>query len=382
MSQGPFYREHAVFIESVERFIGAEITPHVDQWEEQDGFPDSIFRTLGQAGYLGLLIPEQYGGAAGDYRLAAAWCETFGKVPSVGFTVAVNMHSLVISYALAKYGSGAAKERWLADAVAGRAIGAYAFTEPGAGSDLANIRSNARRQGEKWILNGAKTFITNGARANFVLVLAKTDASAGYKGFTTFLVDSSLPGFSVNRTLDKLGWRASDTAELSFSDVELDADCVLGAVGEGWRQAVGNLNWERMMLTLTALGGGRACYEAALRYSSERSAFGRSIGEFGAIRDYLQRMQQLLLLGEAQAHRALKLMEDGVECRFDVAAAKRLICGDMVWIADRAIQIFGGYGYTREFPAERWWRDLRLMPIGGGTDEIMGNIAAKELQLL
>ncbi len=374
-----YYSEHQLFLESAKKFFDSEISPHVTAWEKADFFPNKIIRALGLQGFLGILIPEEFGGIGGDYRMAAAWCELFGEIPSVGFTTGVNMHSLVISHALAKFGSKASKERWLAQSVAGEAIGAYAFTEPGAGSDLANIRTKAERRGSKWILNGSKTFITNGKRADYVLVLARNDFSLGYKGFTTFVVDTKIPGFTVNRTLDKLGWRASDTAELSFADVVLDDSCVLGNVGDGWIQAAKNLNWERLMLTLTSLGGARACYRDTLRYALDRKAFGKAIAEFDAVKDILLFMKSRISLGERLTRHALELHCEGKDCRIEVAVAKRQVCEDAVILADRAIQIHGGYGYTKEFSPERWWRDLRLMTIGGGTSEIMGIIAAKEL---
>lgn len=373
-----YYQEHELFIESVRRVLDSELRPHLNEWERQGRFPDSVFTTLAKHGFLGLLVSEEYGGSAGDYKLAGAWCETFGELAAVGLTVAVNMHSVVVAHALDRYGSTASKDRWLRAAVEGTAIGAYAFTEPGVGSDLANSRTRAVRKGDKWVLNGAKTFITNGARAHFMLVLARTDMDAGYKGFTTFVVDTSAPGFKVNRTLDKLGWRSSDTAELTLEDVEVDDSCVLGKVGEGWIQASRNLNWERMMLTLTALGGGKMCLRDALRYARERRAFGKTIAELPAVKLMLHQMLERVLLADELCHHALDKMIAGEEARAEVSAAKRIVCDDMVWLADRAIQIHGGYGYTTEFSPERWWRDLRLMPIGGGTSEIMANIVAKQ----
>jgi acyl-CoA dehydrogenase len=377
-----YYAEHAIFIDSVRKLVEAELKPKVNEWEKDGFFPDDVFRILGEQGFLGILIPEEYGGVGGDYRMAAAWCEAFGELPAVGLTTGVNMHSLVISHSLEKYGSKAAKDKWLKRAVAGEAIGAYAFSEPGAGSDLANIRTRVVRQGSKWILNGAKTFITNGARADFILVLSRNDVNAGYKGFTTFVLDTTLPGFKVNKKLDKLGWRSSDTAELSFENVELDDSCVLGNVGDGWIQASNNLNWERMMLTLLSLGGMKACLKDTLRYAQDRKAFGKSIVEFGAISSMLHQMYMKLVSGEALCHHALDLLCEGKPCRAEVSIAKRQVCEDAIWIADRAIQVHGGYGYTTEFSPERWWRDLRIMTIGGGTSEIMANIVMKELELL
>ncbi len=379
MRTSPYYAEHENLIDSVSKLVQLELAPHVAQWEKAGYFPNEVFKTLGRQGYLGILVSEQYGGSGGDYRMAGAWCEAFGELSSVGLTVAVNMHSLVISHALERFGSPSAKSRWLPKAVTGDALGAYAFTEPGAGSDLARIRTVASRRGDRWVINGSKTFITNGARADFILVLTKTDPQAGYGGFTTFVVDTQSKGFRVARTLDKLGWHASDTAELSFEDVEVDDSCILGKLGEGWGQAASNLNWERLMLTLTSLAGARMCLEASRRYAGQREAFGRTIGEFPVVAHYMREMERKIVLGESLAHRALDLLCAGGDCRNLVAMAKRMVCDDAVWIADKAIQVHGGYGYTTEFSPERWWRDLRLMPIGGGTSEIMSNIVVKEL---
>ena len=376
----PYYSEYEPFIDSVTKLVQQELIPHVAKWEKDGFFPNDVFKLLGDQGYLGLLISEEYGGVGGDYKMAGAWCETFGELASVGLTVGVNMHSLVISHALEKFGTEAAKQKWLPKAVTGEAIGAYAFTEPGAGSDLASIRTVATKHGSTWKINGSKTFITNGARADFILVLTKTDPNAGYKGFTTFVVDTKSKGFKVSKTLHKLGWHASDTAELSFEDVEVDESCVLGKVGEGWGQAASNLNWERLMLTLTSLAGAKMCLHAATRYAGERKAFGKKLHEFSDIAGYMREMERRITLGEALSHRALDELCSGRDCRPLVAAAKRMVCDDAVWIADKAIQIHGGYGYTTEFLPERWWRDLRLMPIGGGTSEIMTNILRKELQ--
>lgn len=379
MSSARYYAEYESFTDSVRKYTAKEILPLVADWERDAHFPNSALELLGSQGFLGILISEQYGGVGGDYKLAGAWCEAFGEVPSVGFTVAVNMHSLVISHALEKFGSETAKQRWLPKAVEGKAIGAYAFTEPGAGSDLAHIRTLATKHGKRWKINGSKTFITNGARADFILVLTKTDPSAGYGGFTTFVVDAKSAGFKVSKTLNKLGWHASDTAELVFEDVEVDESAVLGTVGDGWHQAATNLNWERLMLTLTSLAGAKMCLHSAQTYGDQREAFGKKINSFDSIKHYLSEMERKIALGESLAHHALDLLVSGKECRTYVAMAKRMVCDDAVWIADKAIQIHGGYGYTTEFLPERWWRDLRLMPIGGGTSEIMSNIVSKEL---
>ncbi|MCB0360009.1 MAG: acyl-CoA dehydrogenase family protein [Bdellovibrionales bacterium] len=374
--------ELQIFRDSVRRFVEREVAPHVDGWEEQGNFPSSIFRKLGDNGFLGILVDESWGGVGGSYSLAGAWCEEFGRVRSVGFTTAVNMHSVVVTAALARVGTEAAKEAWLRQAVSGEKIGAYAFTEPGAGSDLASIQTRAVRDGSDYIINGAKTFITNGARADFVLVLAKTEPDRGYGGFTTFVVDAKTPGFSVSRKLSKLGWHASDTAELTFADMRVPGAMMLGNVNEGWYRAMESLNWERMMLTLNALGGAKACLEQTVQYVNDRKVFGRSIGKFDQTRHVLSTLSSQLRAGESYCDHILQLLDDGVDCVREAALAKLYVCELAIEVADRCLQLHGGYGYTTEFSPERWLRDLRLNTIGGGTSEVMRTIALKELGLL
>jgi acyl-CoA dehydrogenase len=374
-----YTEEHRLFQDSIRRFATQKILPVVDSWEKQGHFPSSIFTELGSEGFLGILLPERYGGVNGDYLLAASWCEEFGRIPSVGLTTGVNMHSLVIAPAVNRFGSEEMKEQWLRPAVEGKAIGAYAFTEPGAGSDLSSLQTFARVDGDHYILNGSKIFITNGKRAQFVLVLAKTDKDAGYNGFTTFLVDTSLQGFSSSRTLEKLGWHASDTAELSFTDLKVHKNCVLGQVGKGWTQAMASLEWERLMLTLAAIGGAEACLEDTVNYIKDRQMFGRALKEFGNTREVLAHLIARLEAGKALTYHALQMLHRGERCRKEVSLAKYLICELAIELADRCLQLHGGYGYTTEFRPERWLRDLRLNTIGGGTSEIMLKVAAQEI---
>ena len=376
-----YSEEHLIFQESVRRFAEKELLPNIDAWEEARDYPSDIFKKMGDQGFLGILVPEEFGGVGGDYILAGAWCEEFGRVPSVGFTVGVNMHSLVVSAALAKLGTKEAKEKFLEKAVAGEAIGAYAFTEPGAGSDLSRITTTAVKDGDDYILNGAKTFITNGARADFILVLTKTDPDAGYKGFTTFVVDTKAPGFNVSRKLSKLGWHASDTAELSFEDVRVPANMRLGEINTGWHSAMSSLNWERMMLTLTALGGARKCLEDTLTYIGDRKVFGRSISGFDYTKETIARYWSKLEASEAYCHKILADLIAGKDSVRESALAKYFVCTMAIEAADACLQLHGGYGYTTEFSPERWLRDLRLNTIGGGTNEIMLTIAAKSLSV-
>jgi len=374
-----YSEEHRLLQQSIKKFAEKEITPNISKWEEDKFFPNEIFKKLGNEGFLGILLDEEWGGVGGDFLMAAAWCEEFGQVNSVGFSVAVNMHSLVITPTVARYATKEEKEKWLTPAVAGELIGAYAFTEPGAGSDLSAIKTKAVKDGNDYILTGSKIFITNGARADFVLVLAVTDPTKGYEGFSTFLVDTKLPGFSVNRTLDKIGWHCSDTAELNFDGVRLPASTLLGKENEGWQQAMQSLEWERLMLTLTSIAGARKCLEQTTTYIQQRKVFGKRVVDFDYNANLLADMLSKLDAATAQAHHCLKLLNAGKRCRKEVSLAKLYGCELAIKIANKCLQLHGGYGYTNEFPPERWLRDLRLNTIGGGTSEIMAQVAYKEL---
>ena len=375
-----YSEEHRIFRDSLRKLIQNEFLPAVDKWEEAKSFPDSVFETLGQNGFLGILIDEKWGGSGGDYTMAAAWCEEWGRLPAVGLTTGVNMHSLVIMPAVQRYGTEAVKERWLKDGVLGKAIGAYAFTEPGAGSDLTEVRTTAVKDGDNWILNGSKIFITNGERADFVLVLAKTDPAKGYDGYTTFIVDTSLEGFSVARTLSKLGWHSSDTAELVFTDLRLPAEAVIGQIGQGWHQAMSSLQWERLMLSLGALGGANECLEGTVKYVNDRKVFGRPVAAYDNTREVLSSLAARLEAARAYCHRCVTLLQAGSRCRKETSLCKIYTCELAIEVADRCLQLHGGYGYTAEFRPERWLRDLRLNTIGGGTSEVMARIAWKEIE--
>lgn len=376
-----YEEEHEIFRSSVKKFLEREVLPYVDHWEQRFDYPSEIYQKLGAQGFLGILVPEEWGGVGGDYTLASAWCEEFGRVPSVGFTTGVNMHSVVVTSALARLGTPEAKEKWLRRAVEGTAIGAYAFTEPGFGSDLSRIQTKAVADGAYYVINGAKTFITNGARAHFILLLTRTDSSAGYGGFTTFVVDTSLPGFSVSRKLSKIGWHASDTAELSFTDMRVHRSMTIGEINRGWYRAMESLEWERLMLSLNAIGGSEACLERTITYVNDRKVFGRSVGSYDHTRDMLATLWSKLQAAKAMVHRCVRMINAGERCRREVSLAKIYTCELAIVIADRCLQLHGGYGYTTEFLPERWLRDLRLNTIGGGTSEVMASIAAREMGL-
>ena len=375
---GLYNADHSVFGDSVRAFCQKNIMPYVEEWENNKDFPSSIFKVLGSEGYLGILMDEKWGGVGLDHIYAAKWCEEFGRVRALGFTTAVNMHSLVISPTVQKYCQDEIKEEWLARCVTGDAIGAYAFTEPNAGSDLSQIRTSAKKDGENYILNGSKIFITNGKRADFVLVLARTDLTLGYKGFTTFIVDTKSVGFSVPRTLDKLGWHSSDTAELVFDNVVVPAKNVLGRVGQGWFQAMGSLEWERLMLSLLSIAGATKCIEETVQYVKARSVFKKNISDFPINRALIADLQTKIETARSLAVLCLGKLIKGDNCRKEVCTLKAFICEEAFQIAHQCLQLHGGYGYTTEFSPERWLRDLRLNTIGGGTTQIMERSIARD----
>ncbi len=375
-----YQEEHLIFKNSIRKFCEKEILPQVDEWEDLGFFPNTLFTRLGKNGFLGILVDEKWGGVGKDLSYASAWCEEIGRVPANGLAIAINMHSLVITPTLQRFGSDEAKEKFLEDAVAGKAIGAYAFTEPGAGSDLSNIQTKAVKDGDHFIINGSKTFITNGARANFILVLTKTDTDSGYNGFTTFVVDTSLPGFSVTRTLDKLGWHSSDTAEINFENLKVHKSMILGEEGQGWQQAMSSLEWERLMLTITATAGALKCLEDTVQYCDERKAFGKKIADFAHTKEVISTSSAKLIAGRELCHRCLIDLIAGKDVRVMVSVAKQSICEFAIKVADKCLQLHGGYGYTTEFKPERWLRDLRLNTIGGGTSEIMSQVAVKQIK--
>lgn len=374
-----YTQDHTIFGDSVAAFCQKHILPSVSLWEDEGFFPSSIFKDLGKEGLLGILIDEKWGGVGLDYIYAAKWCDEFGKVPAIGFTTAVNMHSLVITPTVQRYATKECKEEWLPRCVSGDAIGAYAFTEPNAGSDLSKVSTFAKKDKDSYILNGSKIFITNGKRADFVLVFARTDLASGYKGFTTFLVDTKLPGFSVPRTLDKLGWYCSDTAELVFEDVRVPANCVLGEVGQGWSQAMASLEWERLMLSLLSIAGIKQCIMETINYTKSRKVFDKSIYDFPINKSLFLEMLTKVDAARNLALLCLQKLNNKIPCRVEVSALKSFICEEAFFMANQCLQLHGGYGYTSEYPVERWLRDLRLNSIGGGTTHIMNRSIAREI---
>jgi acyl-CoA dehydrogenase len=278
---------------------------------------------------------------------------------------------------LASFGSREIKERYLVPGIQGKLVGAYAVTEPNAGSDVGGLLTRARREGDQWVINGSKTFITNGVRADFYVVACKTDPERGHQGITQIIVDKGTPGFQVSRKLDKLGWRTSDTGELIFEEVRVPLSNLVGQERQGFYQIMHGFQTERLVMAVGSVAAAQACVELTLEYSKQRHAFGRPIGRFQVTRHKFADMLTRIEAARQLVYHTIWLHVHGRECRKEVAMCKIFACETAVDVADQCIQIHGGYGYMMEYPVQRIWRDMRIQPIGGGTSEIQKEIIGR-----
>ena len=380
MSYDIFQPVHDDFRKSLRPFIENELAPFVDEWEEAEEFPREIYSRMGELGFLGMSYPEEYGGD--DDRLAEAVLhEEITRCGSAGVAAGIGAHIGIAMPQINRFGTPKQKEHYLVPGIKGETIGALGITEPEAGSDVAGIKTFATRDGSDWIINGSKTFITNGVRCDWVVAAVKTDREKGYGGISQFIIDRGIPGFETSKKLKKLGWKASDTGELSFIDVRVPADALLGEENRGFYQIMANFVWERLIMALGAVAGAQLLFEVALQYAKDREAFGQPIGKFQVISHMLADMITEIELGRSFTYHVLKMYVEGEEPLKEVAMAKLFTCAMSCRVADRALQIHGGYGYTEEYPLARAYRDMRLGPIGGGTDEIMKEIIARSYGL-
>jgi alkylation response protein AidB-like acyl-CoA dehydrogenase len=378
----PFREEHEELRETVARFVAAEVAPHVDEWERAEEFPRDLYRRCAELGFLGLKFPERYGGQGGDHLHDAVWVEELARSGgSGGVAAGLNAHASIALPPIFNFGTEEQHQRWLVPGIAGEKIGALGITEPGAGSDVAGITTTARKVDGGYVVNGSKTFITNGVRADFLVCACKTTEAGGHDGISFLVLERDMPGYEVTRKLEKLGWHSSDTAELSFTDVEVPAANLLGEENGGFRLIMANFAWERLLMAIGAVGAMQRLIEIAVAYAQEREAFGRPIGKLQAIRHQIAEMATKGEVSRALTYDALRLFHTGQPCIPQVAMAKLLTQRSALEIADQTLQIHGGYGYTREYGIERAVRDARLGPIGGGTDEVMKEIIGKTLSL-
>lgn len=378
----PFTREHEELRQTVRRFVENEIAPHVDEWEDARLFPRELFDRCGELGFLGLKFPQEYGGQGGTHLHDAVWVEELARRgASGGVAAGINAHSSIAMPPVFKFGNEWQRQRWLVPGVRGEKIGALGITEPGAGSDVASLRTMARKVDGGYVVNGSKTFITNGVRADFLVCAVKTTEEGGHNGISFLVIDTDSPGYEVVSKLEKLGWHASDTGEISFTDVEVPDDHLLGGENEGFQLIMANFAWERLLMAIGAIGAMDALVDSSVTYASDRQAFGRSIGSFQAIRHKIAGMATTAHAARTLTYDTLRRFEAGEQVIREVSMTKLMTQRALCEIADEALQIHGGYGYTKEYGIERALRDARLGPIGGGTDEIMKDIIGKTFGL-
>jgi acyl-CoA dehydrogenase len=375
-----FSEEHILFREQVRRFVDEEVKPHGEKWEEEGMTPRAVLRKMGELGFLGVRYPEEFGGSAMDTIATAILAEELGKSTFGGFAVTVLVHTDMASPHLVNAGNRAQLQKYLPDVIAGKKITAVGVTEPDAGSDVAGIRTTARRESDHYVLNGTKMFITNGVHADICFVAAKTDPSVkGTRGTSMFIVEKGTPGFSVGRALKKFGWLSSDTAELVFDNCKVPVENLLGEENKGFYAIMRNFQNERLVLGGQALGECQAALAMTIDYVRQRKAFGAPLWEKQAIRQRLA-----MRAGQVEAARQLlyrTAWADGLgrDCVREVSMLKALV-GELVNdVMYDCQQFHGGFGYIRESSIERMVRDARIQSIGGGATEVMLEEVAKRL---
>jgi alkylation response protein AidB-like acyl-CoA dehydrogenase len=371
-----FTDEHEQLRESIRAFATKELAPHAEEWEETT-FPNWVFTRMGELGLLGLDKPEEYGGQGGDYYSAIVLAEEIGHSNSGGMCMGVAVHTDMAMPPILAFGTEEQKQEWVVPAIKGEKILCLGITEPDAGSDVAGIKTRAVRDGDEYVINGSKTFITNGHRADAIVLVTKTDPDAGYDGFTLFLVPMDSPGVIREKKLEKLGMHASDTALLAFQDVRVPDTAVLGEVGKGFYHIMWELQGERLHGAAGCVAGAQRCFDRTLQYAKERTAFGRPIGNFQVIRHKFAEMATKIETGRQLVYTTAWRFQNGEYPVREISMAKLYASQMAVEVADECIQIHGGAGYMKEYGVERAWRDLRLNRIGAGTDEIMLDVIGR-----
>ena len=375
-----FTDEHEQLRESIRRFVVKELQPHAEEWEETT-FPDWVFARMGELGFLGLDKPEAYGGQGGDYYSSLVLAEEIVHAHSGGLAMGLAVHTDMAMPPILAFGSEEQKQEWVVPAIAGRKILCLGITEPDAGSDVAGIKTVARRDGDGYVINGSKTYITNGHRADVIVLVTKTDPEAAYDGFTLFLVPMDADGVIREKRLKKLGMHASDTALLAFQDVHVPESAVLGQVGKGFYHIMWELQGERLIGAAGCVAGAQHVFDRTLQYAKERKAFGREIGHFQVIRHKFAEMATKIEAARQLVYTTAWRFQNGEYPVREISMAKLHAARVAVEVADECIQIHGGAGYMVEYGIERVWRDMRLNRIGAGTDEIMLDVIGRSYGL-
>ncbi len=373
-----------MFRTAVRSFVDKEVSPHVEDWETAGQIPKSIWPRMGVLGFLGVEYDDKYGGAGADFLTTAVLCEEMARSRSASLAMAVGVHTDMASPHLYWTGSEPLKEKYLPAICRGEKLCAIAVTEPGGGSDVAAIRTRAVRDGDHYVLNGSKMFITNGVMADLYFVAARIQArerDKRHSGISMFVVERETPGFTVSRKLDKMGMRASDTAELAFQDMRVPAENLLGQEGQGFYEVMRIFQRERLVAGLHAIAGCDRALEDTIAYVQQRRAFGGPLSEKQVVRHRLADAATVIEAGRWLTYAACLKFQAGEEAVKEISMVK-LFTGEMAQkVAYDCVQLHGGYGYMREYAVERFFRDIRLMTIGGGTSEIMKDIIAKQLSL-
>ncbi|WP_246787685.1 acyl-CoA dehydrogenase family protein [Bradyrhizobium sp. CCBAU 53421] len=368
--------EYELLRDQVRRFVEEEIKPCADRWEEEGSVPRSVLRRMGELGFFGIRYPAEYGGAEMDAVASTVFAEELGRSTYGGAADAMLVHAEMASSYIFHDGTKSQRDRWMPGIVSGEVITAIAITEPDAGSDVKAIRTRARRDGDSYVLDGTKLYITNGVCADLYCVAAKTDPAAGSNGITMFLVEKGTPGFGVARELDKLGWRSSDTAELVFDGCRIPAENVLGAEGQGFYSIMRNLQNERLILAAMAIGMAEAAIDMTLTYVKTRRAFGGVLWDMQAIRQRLAMLSAKVEANRSFLYATAWRMTADDDCMREISMLKA-ICGELVnEVAYACVQFHGAMGVMRESPIERIARDARVLSIAGGATEVMLDVVA------
>jgi acyl-CoA dehydrogenase len=368
--------------------VEREINPHAERWEKERDYPRELFARVGEAGLFGAKFDQSWGGTGPDYVAEAVWVEEASRSLSFGVANDLGAHSQLASLYIDRFGNDDLKERYLRPSISGVLLGALAVTEPAAGSDVNGIRTRARQDGNQWVINGSKVFITNGSWADYVVVAARTADDPGHDKLTLFVVDVTSDGFVAIR-MKMIAWHTSHTGELFFTNVRVPDENRIGEVGSGFRHIMTNFQWERVVLSLSGLALAERSLQTAIAYARERKAFGRPVISFQVWQHRFADLAVRIRTGKALAYRALRLhvaAEEGQDVGRDelvrVTSMAKLFSQRLAWqVADECVQVHGGSGALMEFPAQRFWRDARVGPIGGGTDDIMRNVIAGTMGL-
>lgn len=367
-----------MIVETARDFAEKNIRPYVMEWDEKQIFPKELFHKLGEMGFMGIVIPEEYGGSGLGYHEYVAILDEISQIdPSIGLSVAA--HNSLCTNHIYEFGNEEQRKKWLPQLASGKIIGAWGITEHNTGSDAGGMNTTAIKDGDEWVINGAKNFITHAISGEIAVVMARTGEKGAKNNTTAFVLEKGMSGFSSGKKENKLGMRASETAELIFDNVRVPDTHRLGEVGEGFKQAMKILDGGRISIAALALGTARGAYKSALKYSKERQQFGQPINKFQAINFMLADMATEIDASELLIRRASEMKMEGKVITKEGAMAKLFASETCVRVANNAVQIFGGYGYSKEFPVEKFYRDSKLCTIGEGTSEIQRLVIGREI---